>query len=139
MVKKKSRENETRPKSSAKRSVKKKMKHSVKEPVKQPVNQSRKGSMSALKKEDLQITLEIERSRLLRQESMFVMNKSLVMFFVFMFAALLGFSANHISRGYFNLLLIMGMIVVIIGFIPYLSANVLTNARIKRLIEKIEK
>lgn len=131
MAKKKSGKTEKKAKSHAKNSAKKKVKRSVK--------QSRNDSMSYLKKEDLQITLEIERSRLLRQESMFVMNKSLVMFFVFMFAALLGFSANQISRGYFNLLLIMGMIVVIIGFIPYLSANVLTNARIKRLIERLEK
>ena len=51
------------------------------------------------------VELEVEKSRLNREKSMLVMNKSLILYFCFMFVAVLGFINGYISRTLLNVLL----------------------------------
>ncbi len=91
--------------------------------------------MASLKKEV--ISLEVEKSRLNREKSMLVMNKALILYFVFMFVAVLGFVNNYIGRTMLNVLIIMGLCVLIIGTIPYIKTMHEEEQRLNDLIKKI--
>lgn len=85
------------------------------------------------------IHLEVEKSRLNREKSMLVMNKALILYFVFMFVAVLGFINNYIGRTMLNVLIIMGLIVLILGTVPYVRTMHLEEKRLNELIQKLTK
>jgi hypothetical protein len=65
------------------------------------------------------IYLEIERSKLKRERDRVVMEKSIFLYFLFMMVAILGFVFKYIDILYANLLVVFGIIVLLIGVIPY--------------------
>jgi hypothetical protein len=83
------------------------------------------------------IDLEVEKSRLNREKSMLVMNKSLVLYFCFMFVAVLGFINGYITRTLLNVLIIMGLAVLIIGTVPYVKTMHSEEQRLNNLIERL--
>ena len=83
------------------------------------------------------IDLEIEKSRLNREKSMLVMNKSLILYFCFMFVAVLGFINGYITRTLLNVLIIMGLAVLIIGTVPYVKTMHSEEQRLNGLIERL--
>ncbi len=85
------------------------------------------------------IHLEVEKSRLNREKSMLVMNKSLILYFVFMFVAVLGFINHYINRTMLNVLIIMGLCVLVIGTIPYVKTMHTEEQRLNELIKKMER
>ncbi len=93
--------------------------------------------MAGLNKEV--IHLEVEKSRLNREKSMLVMNKALILYFVFMFVAVLGFINKYIGRGMLNALIIMGLCVLVIGTIPYVRTMHQEEKRLNDLIHKLTK
>jgi uncharacterized membrane protein len=85
------------------------------------------------------INLEVEKSRINREKSILVMNKSLVLYFVFMFVAILGFVNGYITKTLLNVLIVMGLCVLIIGAIPYIRTMYTEEKRLNDLIMKISK
>jgi len=85
------------------------------------------------------IHLEVEKSRLNREKSMLVMNKSLILYFVFMFVAVLGFVNHYISRTMLNVLILMGLCVLVIGTIPYVKTMHAEEKRLDELIKRMTK
>ena len=85
------------------------------------------------------IHLEVEKSRLNREKSMLVMNKSLILYFVFMFVAVLGFINNYIGRTMLNVLIIMGLCVLVLGTVPYVRTMHLEEKRLNDLIKGLTK
>ncbi len=85
------------------------------------------------------IGLEVEKSRLNREKSMLVMNKSLILYFAFMFVAVLGFINGYISRTLLNVLIIMGLCVLIIGTVPYVRTMHSEEKRLNDLIQQMRK
>ena len=83
------------------------------------------------------VNLEVEKSRLNREKSMLVMNKGLILYFCFMFVAVLGFVNGYISRTLLNVLIVMGLAVLIIGTIPYIRTMHTEEIRINKLIDKL--
>jgi hypothetical protein len=83
------------------------------------------------------IELEVEKSRLNREKSILVMNKSLILYFSFMFVAVLGFINNHISRILLDILIIMGLCVLIIGTVPYIRTMYAEEKRLDDLLRRI--
>ena len=83
------------------------------------------------------IILEVEKSRLNREKSMLVMNKSLILYFVFMFVAVLGFINGYINRTLLNVLIVMGLCVLIIGTVPYVKTMHAEEQRLNDLIHKV--
>ncbi|MFC1723306.1 hypothetical protein ACFL0V_04155 [Nanoarchaeota archaeon] len=81
------------------------------------------------------IHLEVEKSRLNREKSMLVMNKALILYFVFMFVAVLGFVNHYINRTMLNVLVIMGLCVLVIGTIPYIKTMHDEEKRLDDLIK----
>ena len=85
------------------------------------------------------IDLEIEKSKLNREKSMLVLNKSLLLYFTFLFTAVVGFVGNYIDRYLFNVLIIMGLCVLIIGIIPYIRTMRYEEKNIDELIDKLKR
>lgn len=85
------------------------------------------------------INLEVEKSRINREKSILVMNKSLVLYFVFMFVAILGFINGYINRTLLNVLIVMGLCVLIIGTVPYVKTMHEEERRLNDLIAKINR
>jgi hypothetical protein len=85
------------------------------------------------------IELEVEKSRLNREKSMLVMNKSLILYFCFMFVAVLGFINGYIGRTLLNVLIVMGLCVLIIGTVPYVKTMHSEELRLDDLIRRVSK
>ncbi|MBT7903739.1 hypothetical protein HN587_07790 [Candidatus Woesearchaeota archaeon] len=81
------------------------------------------------------VELEVEKSRLNREKSMLVMNKSLILYFCFMFVAVLGFINGYISRTLLNVLIVMGLAVLIVGAVPYIKTMHSEESRLNKLID----
>ena len=85
------------------------------------------------------IDLELEKSKLNREKSMLVLNKSLLLYFTFLFTAVVGFVGNYIDKYLFNLLVIMGLCVLVIGIIPYIKTMRYEEKNINELISRLIK
>jgi uncharacterized membrane protein (Fun14 family) len=85
------------------------------------------------------IDLEVEKSRLNREKSILVMNKSLILYFAFMFVAVLGFINGYITRTLLNVLIVMGLCVLIIGTVPYVKTMHSEEQRLNSLLERMTK
>ena len=83
------------------------------------------------------VMLEVVKSRLNREKSMLVMNKSLILYFVFMFVAVLGFINGYINRTLLNVLIVMGLCVLIIGTVPYVKTMHAEERRLNDLIARV--
>ncbi len=85
------------------------------------------------------IDLEVEKSRLNREKSMLVMNKSLILYFAFMFVAVLGFINKYINRTLLNVLIMMGLAVLVIGTVPYIRTMYSEEQRLNGLLQQLKK
>ncbi|MBU2561792.1 MAG: hypothetical protein KKD17_05840 [Nanoarchaeota archaeon] len=83
------------------------------------------------------IDLEVEKSRLNREKSMLVMNKSLILYFAFMFVAVLGFINGYVNRTLLNVLIVMGLCVLIIGTVPYVKTMHSEEKRLNDLLQRM--
>ncbi|MBD3164316.1 hypothetical protein GF323_03885 [Candidatus Woesearchaeota archaeon] len=66
------------------------------------------------------VYLEIEKSKIKREKARLVLEKSIFLYFLFMLIAVLGFIYNYIGSFTLNALILLGIIILIIGTIPYL-------------------
>lgn len=66
------------------------------------------------------IYLEIEKSKLNREKSKIVLNKSLLLYFIFTVVGVIGFVFNYIDSFLLNFVIIAGIVVLLLGTVPYL-------------------
>ncbi|MFC1753050.1 hypothetical protein ACFL96_06605 [Thermoproteota archaeon] len=85
------------------------------------------------------IDLEVEKSRLNREKSMLVMNKGLILYFAFMFIAVIGFINGYLNQTLLNVLIVMGLLVLIIGTVPYVKTMHEEEERLNNLIAELRK
>ena len=84
------------------------------------------------------IDLEIEKSKINREKSLLVLNKALLLYFTFLFLSILGLVYGYIGKYLFNVLIIMGLLVLIIGIIPYVKTMQAEETNIDRLIANLK-
>ena len=65
------------------------------------------------------IMLKIERVKLQREKSVLILNNSIMLFFAFFAVAIIGLINNVISRLQLNILIIIGIVVLVVGVLPY--------------------
>lgn len=65
------------------------------------------------------IMLKIEKVKLQRERSLLILNKSIMLFFAFLAAAVIGLLNNIITALQLNILIIIGVLALIIGVLPY--------------------
>ena len=63
--------------------------------------------------------LEIEKSKINREKAAIILNKSLMLYFIFMFVAIIGFVNQYLDRFLMNSLIVIGIFLLFVGAIPY--------------------
>ncbi len=84
------------------------------------------------------IDLRLERLKIEREKSVLVLNKALLIYFVFLFIGILGFLNGFIKVKYLNILVIMGFVVLIVGTIPYVRTSRVEQRELDKLERKIK-
>jgi len=85
------------------------------------------------------IDVEVEKSRLNREKAMLVLNKSLFIYFCFLFVAVIGFINAYISKNMLNVLIIVGLLALIIGTIPYVKTMKEEEKKLNGIIAELKK
>ncbi len=82
--------------------------------------------------------LEIEKSRINREKSKLVLNKSLLLYFTFMVVGVLGFVFDYIDSTLLNIIIIVGIFILLVGALPYLIVISKEEKKIDNFIAKIK-
>jgi len=85
------------------------------------------------------IYLQVEKSKLNREKAMIVLNKSLMLYFGFMAIAVLGFAFKYFDAKILNMMVIVSIIILIIGTLPYLIISHQEEKRIDAMIAQLLK
>jgi len=85
------------------------------------------------------IEVEVEKSRLNREKAMLVLNKSLFLYFCFLFVGIIGFINAYVSKTLLNILIVVGLVVLIIGTIPYVQTMKEEEKKLNSIIENLRK
>ena len=85
------------------------------------------------------IYLQVEKSKLNREKAMIVLNKSLMLYFGFMAVAVLGFAFNYFGAKILNMLVIVSIIILMIGSLPYLIISHQEEKKIDEMIAQLLK
>ena len=96
-----------------------------------------KRDLTTLEKEIIEV--EVEKSRLNREKAMLVLNKSLFMYFCFLFVGIIGFINAYVSKSLLNILIVVGLLVLIIGTIPYVQTMNQEEKKLNSIIESLRR
>ena len=92
------------------------------------------------KKEDnVLINLELEKSKINREKSILVLDKALMLYFICLFIAVVGFIGGYINKNTLDLLIMMSFGVLIVGIIPYWITMRREEERLDSLIYDVKK
>lgn len=94
-----------------------------------------KGKLSG--KSSMIFEMELELSRLKREKSIIVLNKSIFMYFFFIFLAVVSLLTGFSTI--FNILVVLGLLSIVVGAIPYVRTMYTEEENLKVLIEKLKK
>ena len=84
------------------------------------------------------VYLKLELSRLNRDKSHLVLDKSLMLYFVFLFIGVLGFVKGYLTSAFLHILVYFGIAVLIIGLIPYVMTMKKESDNMNELVEAME-
>ncbi|MBW2980438.1 hypothetical protein KY360_03415 [Candidatus Woesearchaeota archaeon] len=92
------------------------------------------------KKSDLKeiMYLEIEKSRINREKSRIVLNKSLFLYVLFMLVGVVGFVSDYIDSNMLNILIIAGIVVLVLGTVPYLLITHKEEKKINNFLKELK-
>jgi len=85
-----------------------------------------------------EIYLEIEISRIQREKAAIVLNKSIFLYFSFMSIGVLGFLLKYFDSFLLNLMIIIGIIVLFTGTLPYLLIAHKEEEKIKHFLSELK-
>lgn len=85
------------------------------------------------------LNLEVEKSKVNREKSILVMEKGMFLYFSFLFIAVIGFVNGYVNQTLLNILILMGLVILIIAVIPYISVMHTEEKRINKMIDELKK
>ncbi len=85
------------------------------------------------------VILEIEKSRIEREKAKIVLNNGLLLYFVFLIIAVVGFAFEFIDAKMLKILVICGIAILIISTIPYVVIFRKEEKFIKKKLSEIKK
>lgn len=85
------------------------------------------------------IYLEIEKSKINREKSRLVLDKSLVLYIAFMLVGIVGFAFDYIDSTLLNVLVILAILVLILGTTPYLIITHKEEKKINDILKRLKK
>jgi len=83
---------------------------------------------------ELQVNVILEHSRMNREKSLLVLDKSLLMYFTFIFVGVIGFVAGYFDAKFLNIMVVLSFGVLAVGIIPYLVTMHGEEKRLKSLM-----
>ncbi len=88
-------------------------------------------------RDSMVLEMELEVSKLRREKSVFVLNKSIFLYFFFIFLGVVGLLTGYESV--FNTLVILGLLSIIIGSIPYLRIMHSEEKNLEEMLDKLRR
>ncbi len=85
------------------------------------------------------IYLEIEKSKINREKSKMVMEKSIALYFIFMLVGVLGFIYDYIDSFMLNTIIILGIVILLVGTIPYIIISQKEEKKINGFLAQYKK
>ena len=85
-------------------------------------------------KDELVLALEIEKSKLNREKSLLLLDKSLLIYFAFLTIGIIGFINKYLDARYLNVLIIMSFGVLAVGLVPYMLTMAGEEKKLNALI-----
>ena len=70
--------------------------------------------------DEMVLALEIEKSKLNREKSLLLLDKSLLIYFAFLTVGIIGFLNKYFDARYLNIMIIMSFGVLAVGLVPYM-------------------
>ncbi|MBU0615516.1 MAG: hypothetical protein KJ601_05460 [Nanoarchaeota archaeon] len=83
--------------------------------------------------------LEIEESRIEREKAQTVLNKGFMIYLSFLLIGIVGFVSDYITSSLLNLFVIMGLLILVVSTMPYLTAISREEKVIKNLLKELRK
>lgn len=91
------------------------------------------------KLDELRTFVELERSKLNREKSHLLLDKSMLLYFSFLFVGVIGFINNYINFQFLNILVLMSFAVLIIGVIPYILTMHKEGTKLNIMLSQLDK
>jgi len=86
--------------------------------------------------DSVQTSIILEHSRMNREKSLLVLDKSLLMYFSFIFVGVVGFVAGYFDAKFLNIMVVLSFGVLAVGVIPYLLTMHKEEKRLNTLIKQ---
>lgn len=94
--------------------------------------------MPSLKKvgvsDEMVLALEIEKSKLNREKSLLLLDKSLLVYFAFLIVGVIGFVNKYLDARYLNIMIVMSFGVLAVGLVPYMLTMAGEEKKLNALI-----
>jgi preprotein translocase subunit Sss1 len=84
---------------------------------------------------DVQISILLEHSRMNREKSLLVLDKSLLMYFSFIFVGVVGFVGGYLDSKFLNIMVVLSFGVLAVGIVPYIITMHKEEQRLNSMIE----
>ena len=84
--------------------------------------------------DDIFLQLEIEKSKLNREKSLLLLDKSLLMYFAFLIIGVIGFVNKYLDVRYLNIMIVLSFGVLAVGFVPYILTMSREEKKLNALI-----
>ncbi len=85
---------------------------------------------------DTETSILLEHSRMNREKSFLVLDKSLLMYFSFLFVGVVGFVSGYLDARFLNIMVVLSFGVLAIGIIPYVITMHNEEKRLKSMISR---
>lgn len=80
------------------------------------------------------LSLEIEKSKLNREKSLLLLDKSLLVYFAFLIVGIIGFINKYFDARLLNVMIIMSFGVLAVGLVPYMITMAGEEKKLNSLI-----
>ena len=84
--------------------------------------------------DEMVLALEIEKSKLNREKSLLLLDKSLLVYFAFLVVGIIGFINKYLDAKYLNLMIVMSFGVLAVGLVPYMLTMAGEERKLNALI-----
>ncbi len=85
---------------------------------------------------DIEASILLEHSRMNREKSLLVLDKSLLMYFSFIFVGVVGFVSGYSDYKFLNIMVVLSFGVLAIGVIPYVITMHNEEKRLKSMLSR---
>ena len=84
---------------------------------------------------EVKTSILLEHSRMNREKSLLVLDKSLLMYFSFIFVAVVGFVGGYLDAKFLNIMIVLSFGVLAVGIIPYVLTMNKEEKRLNSLLK----